>query len=331
MEIEKENSQNVFKKLFSNIMDKIQFYATESSNFPQYLNQKYGKDHPNFFEGNYQEAVNYAKISQKLLFVYLHSDPHFRTPDFCKNILYDNQIVDILNNDFVCWGAFVQQEQGFRISRMLEATTYPFIGIICFIPEAQTLWKSLEGDFTKEDLLKTLQSNLEKFSVEIAVRRYEEEQAQESKIIRENQDKEYYQSLILDQEREREELRELEQKKQKIEEEKQKKIAEEQKEKDKKEMLETFKKRLPKEPTENNQNTLTIAIKLPDSSRIQRKFLKTDTLRDLYDWVQIKSPDLIGNDFELAKNFPTTHFQNNETSLSSAGILNFDMLYLIKN
>ena len=132
------------------------------------------------------------------------------------------------------------------------------------------------------------------------------------KDIRKNQD---------DEMRELERIEEERQRKIKEEKEKQKRIEEEEKERLKKEAeeKEIFSSLVPPEPDDSNPDKCVIIFRMPDGEKnLQRKFLKTEKISVLYDYIkslgkEIYSDEEYGN-FSIIQTFP---FKNFEDKLNS--------------
>lgn len=78
---------------------------------------------------------------------------------------------------------------------------------------------------------------------------------------------------------------------------------------------------VPEEPKEGEKSTL-IVIRLPDGSRIQRKFRPSDVVQSLYFFVESKLPVQVEerSPFELVSNFPRKSFTQMEQTLEGAGL-----------
>ena len=123
-----------------------------------------------------------------------------------------------------------------------------------------------------------------------------------TQTIREEQDKALEDALKEDQEKERKK-KEVEEQKKRVEEEENARVREEQ---DRKEKIAKAKidyaTRVPPEPSQSEIGVVRIVIKLPEGQRLERRFLKTDSLKCLYYYVfcHPDSPD----DFDITTNFP---------------------------
>ena len=123
-----------------------------------------------------------------------------------------------------------------------------------------------------------------------------------NQTIREEQDAALQDALRQDQEKERKK-KELEEQKKREEEEAESRVKEEQ---NRKERIAKAKidcaGSIPPEPDKSETGVIRIVIKLPEGQRLERRFLKTDSLKYLYYYVfcHPESPD----DFDITTNFP---------------------------
>lgn len=104
--------------------------AEEASNFLGAFEGQYGVIHPDFQAVSFLEALRRAGHEFKYLFVYLHDARNVNTPAFCETTLRNELVVDFINENFVAWGADVQQTEGIHMSTSLNASTFPFCAII---------------------------------------------------------------------------------------------------------------------------------------------------------------------------------------------------------
>ena len=124
----------------------------------------------------------------------------------------------------------------------------------------------------------------------------------------------------------------------KEEEEKEKKRLEEQTEKEKedkeKEEKEIFSMLIPPEPDDNNPDKCIIVFRLPDGEKnIERKFLKTDKISVLYDYIKSLGNEIYTekeyNKFSIIQTFPYKNFEDKlNRSLEEEGLFPNSMLQI---
>lgn len=99
--------------------------------FIEHYEETFGAAHPTFCRGTYNDALAEAKRDLKFLLVYLHSDRHRDTPEFCREVLAHSEVVSyITRNNILFWACSVDAPEGYRVSLLLRENTYPFLGLI---------------------------------------------------------------------------------------------------------------------------------------------------------------------------------------------------------
>lgn len=275
----------------------------DSNRFIAEFELKYGSTHPVFFNGTYNQALDEAKRELKCLLVYLHSDSHEDTEEFCRTILTNQQFIDFLTqNQLIFWSSSVEYSEGHRVSVQLRESTYPYLALIGLKQNRMVVIKKFEGKTTIESLLTQLKLSIDSTADSLRLAREEREERNMNQLIRQQQDEAFAESLRADQEKERKKT-----------EEKNKKEAEERAKKDKEleanqrkerllELRESLVNAIPPEPDTNDSNATKIVIKLPNGTRLERRFLKTQSVKYLYYFVFCNKESPLN--FQIRTNFP---------------------------
>ena len=152
----------------------------------------------------------------------------------------------------------------------------------------------------------------------------------ESALIRRDQDNKMKELEKLQEEKERKEKEEKEKKRK--EEEKEKEII-----KNEQEEKEIFSKLIPSEPDDNNPDKCIIIFRLPDGEKnIQRKFLKTDKISVLYDYIKSLGREIYSEDqyhsFSIIQTFPFKNFEDKlNNTLEEEGLFPNSVLQIREN
>lgn len=102
----------------------------EIDDYCAYFNQKYGRDHPAFYRGRLQQVNRVNEIAQqqffslckalsdarrevRLLFIYLHDKNSARCDEFCREILCQDALKDLIGNHLL-WSASIDTQEGLR-------------------------------------------------------------------------------------------------------------------------------------------------------------------------------------------------------------------------
>ncbi|KAK9927324.1 hypothetical protein M0R45_024512 [Rubus argutus] len=139
--------------------------------------------------------------------------------------------------------------------------------------------------------------------------------AETQRQIREQQDDEYLASLQADREKELKAIEEAEARREEErqkEEEAQRKVEEEQ---ELERQLAAKEATLPREPASDDVNAVTLLVRMPDGSRHGRRFLKTDKLQSLFNFIDIGRKVKPGS-YRVVRPFPRRAFSDGESALT---------------
>jgi FAS-associated factor 2 len=290
--------------------------------FIQSFTAKHGERVPRWQACGWQEAATRAQSEGKFLFVYIHSSRHQDAEEFCSNTLCAPNFVDYLNSTFITWAGDVRCADAFRLSSSLRAAAYPYCALLAFSGSRTRLVTCVEGSIRPDALAEVLQAALVEHGSMLWEERAAQEQRQIDRQLREEQDAEYQRSLEADREREkkREEERaaaeEAQRQQQAAAAAAAAALAAEQARKD--EFTATIQRRrsekrlsLPEEPSSDVPNTTLIRIRLPNGSTHQRRFMASDQLQIVQDWVDgLESHEHLK--YSLATTYPRRVYTGSE-------------------
>ncbi|PRQ17818.1 putative UBX domain-containing protein 2/7 [Rosa chinensis] len=135
------------------------------------------------------------------------------------------------------------------------------------------------------------------------------------RMIREQQDDEYLASLQADREKELKAIEEAEARREaerQEEEESRRKVEEEQ---ELERQLAAKEATLPQEPASDDVNAVTLLVRMPDGSRHGRRFLKTDKLQSLFNFIDIGRRVKPGS-YRVVRPFPRRAFSDGDSALT---------------
>lgn len=129
--------------------------------------EKYGAEHPVFYQGTYAQALNDAKRELKFLAVYLHSEQAQagEVAQFCRRALADRAVIEYVQRNMLFWGCDVATPEGFRVSHSVAARAYPLIVIVGLRANKMMVMGRLEGRCEPEELLRRLRQVVEENDV----------------------------------------------------------------------------------------------------------------------------------------------------------------------
>lgn len=292
---------------------------------------KFGRTHPQLFSGSYSQALEEAKKELRFLVVYLHSPDHEETETFCSRTLVSQTLIEFLeNNNIIFWGCSVNSGEGYRVSQALRESTYPFLAVIVLRQNRMMIVGRVEGAIDPDPLVERLEAIVRDNEAFIVAARMEREERTINQNIREEQDAAFQETLRQDQEKERKKKEAEERKRMEEEEERRR----EKEERDKKERIRQMKidlvTEIPEEPEVDHPEVVKMLIKLPGGQRLERRFLKSQSLKYLYLFVfcHPDSPD----EFDITTNFPKKVLECkpelNPPSFEEAGLGQSTMLFV---
>ena len=102
----------------------------DARNFAERFESKYGVHRPAWLQQPYKDSVALAHAADKYLLLYIHSPLHQDTDRFCRRTLCSEAFVSFASDNLLCWAGSIDTKEGYAVSGMLRATTYPFIAIV---------------------------------------------------------------------------------------------------------------------------------------------------------------------------------------------------------
>lgn len=271
-------------------------------NFIQNFETRYGSSHPVFYQGTYSQALNDAKRELKFLLIYLHGDDHQDTPNFCRDVLSYQPLVDLINGNMLFWACSVNYSEGYRVSQALRENTYPFLAMIVLRDHRMTVVGRLEGLMEPDTVIVRLQQIMADNEAALITARMDRDERSLTQSLRQQQDEAYQASLLADQEKERRRLEEVRRQQEEQQRQREQALQEQQKKEEIQRMKLELVDQIPEEPPDSDPGSIHLVIKLPTGTRLERRFRRSQSLKYLYFYVfcQADAP----NSFEIITNFP---------------------------
>ncbi|XP_037074684.1 FAS-associated factor 2-like [Pollicipes pollicipes] len=302
------------------------------SGFITEFESAYGSEHPAFLRCSYSQALAAAKQQLRPLAVYLHCADHQDTAAFCRETLRHRPLAQYADGALLCWACSVDRPEGYRVSQALRENGYPFVAVIVLKENKMTVVGRLEGPCPPEVFLQRLQRIVSDNEASLVAARLERNERNLNQEIRQQQDVAYEESLRADQEKER--RRQLErdrlerEERERCEQERQRQLHKEEIARQKIELA----SEIPDEPALDRPDCVRISIKLPDGSRIERRFSTAHSLKVLY-YVVFCHPDSPER-FEITQNYPRRVLpcrpgaELDPPTLAEAGLGKSELLYV---
>ncbi|CAN6196378.1 unnamed protein product [Urochloa humidicola] len=322
-------------------------FVPEELFFFSVFEQQYGERHPFFYGCRFADAMRAARREGKLVFVYLHDPGHPYTEPFCRRTLCSDVVVEFLDANFVSWGAVAGSGEGPGMVASLQPGSFPFCAVVAPVSdESIAVLQQVEGPVSPSELVEVLQRTIdeqgaaftfrtsrpdEQGAVVRAARTAEEEERRRSaQRLRQEQDAAYLESLRRDQEKERsrKSLQEAAAKP---------RVGNQLRPRHPgqaaKEPIKTAQIRAsPRKEAAGSQRTelnTKIMIRFPNGERRQQSFRHTDTIRDVYKFVDSLGIPGIGR-YQLVRSYPRKTYGHQQLgmTLGDAGFYPSVALYI---
>ncbi|VDM36974.1 unnamed protein product [Toxocara canis] len=278
------------------------------NNFTVVFEARYGYNHAPFYAGSLRDAIREAfeapgrAISERRpLVIYLHNDNAVASNIFAKNVLCSDSVASLLNGQFITWGWDITQKANKEMllswlewsdvretTRVLRKTLYdqyPLLLIITKDAGVVQMFDMCSGFDRADDVMQKLMNSLEFYQRIRSIEETEEKQRQEREMIRQEQKREYEESLA----RDRAHQEELERQKQEQQEEEVRRQRAEEKKADRMRKLASS---LPKEPAATEKGIVMVRMRFPDGFAEVRRFRASEPLNNLATYIESKGYDM---------------------------------------
>ncbi|KAI0447200.1 UBX domain-containing protein [Xylaria telfairii] len=281
-----------------------------AARFRREFEEEYGTNALPFHEGGFAQALDLAKRDLKFLLIVLMSPEHDDTEAFTRDTLLAPEVVSFINdstNDIVLWGGNVLDSEAYQVAAEYNCTKFPFSCLVCLTPKEgstrMSIIKRLGGALSASTYLAEIQTAINKYAPDLAGVRAERTAQQVSRNLRTEQDDAYERSLARDRERARQrkeaaaaaaatEKKALEEAE-----------AAEQRERQKQQWRRWRATTIQPEPdtSASAKGVVRLALMMPASGRIVRRFAAETTVEELYAFVECydiltTNPELNGED-----------------------------------
>ncbi|KAJ3298243.1 hypothetical protein HK104_010951 [Borealophlyctis nickersoniae] len=274
--------------------------------------------------GTYSQALERAKSELRYMLVVLHSSEHDDTEAFCRQTLTAERFLTFLTDkNILVWAGDVREPEAFRVSNVLLATRYPFLGVVAPQGSRMVVASRIEGPKTAEEVETAINRVIERMDPSLAAIRAERREREQARILREQQDEAYQASLRADQEKERrarEERERLQKEKEDAERVQREKLERRETKKQRKVRL---RETLPPEPEASETDLAKLSIRFPNGERRVRRFRATDKIQLLYDYVESSdlSPLDLEAEFVVVNTYPRKMYTDLSITIQEAGLM----------
>ncbi|KAI0565586.1 Ubiquitin-like protein [Gracilaria domingensis] len=304
---------------------------TPTHRFLNFFNDKHGTQHPSFMTTTYLQALNTAHSQLKFLLVYIHSESHRLTPAFVRHVISNPTFINSVDETMLSWaGSSVTQRDAAAVQSALRAPALPFLAIVAAPSRVSSEFtRSNYGNVLSiragssalvggaEATVAWIARVVERHAPMLHAIRQERVERESARLLREQQDAEYAAALEADRLAERQAADQREK---------------EEKERRRVEELEIRRERkreaLGPEP-EKGPGIASLVLRLPDGSRVGRRFEKHDALERVFDWAEVNRVDIEVACLVVA--YPRKNFrypEDADITIEKAGLFPSSMLLL---
>jgi FAS-associated factor 2 len=291
------------KSLFSGVfLSSVPIISKAAQEFQQKLFSQSNEFVPNFGNKILKDMIQEAKNKKKNLLMYIDTD---NTPDdYLKTIFCNELAMTIINEYYIGWGVNKDSEEGKISENILSSRRFPSLAAIKVDdPSKPVVIEKIEGIQLEEKVIEFLSRNY----VARPIISPKDKILEEDRKIRAKQDRE-----LKEAERKLKQ-RELDEKKKREEKKREEEIERDRKQKEeaelKKKMFE-----IGDEP--NGEDAAVVSFRLPDGSKIERKFHKDRNVAILYKYLDTQGYKNIS----ILYGFPSVPLTDSSRTLDALGI-----------
>lgn len=237
----------------------------------------------------YARAYDTAKSDLKFLLAVPLSPEHIHTDRFIRRVLLSDPVTQYINDpssNIVVWAGSINDAETYSVANALRITKYPAAVLIAHTPAvsstAMSILERVTGPVTADDFRRRLQTAIERYKEPLDRARAQRQDQQASRSLRDEQQSAYERSLAKDRERVRQKREAEEQEKRKVLEDKAREDRAEQYARDLAQWRRWRASQIAPEPAADVKDAARISLRLPDGSRVIRRFNPACPLEELY-------------------------------------------------
>ena len=265
--------------------------------------------------------------------MYLHSHDHADAHAFCADVLCDPAFKAFVDDRFVCWAGDVRRADAHALAAALKPSAFPYAALLRSEGGRASLVMACEGATSARDLMDLLERASDAHAAPLAAARAARAENERARSLRDEQDAAFRESLEADARREAAAAAAEEEASRLAEAEARAAAEAAAAEAAAAEALRArealvARRRIEKaqsmktEPAADAAGVCKVAVKLPGGGRRERRFLETDTLRDVFDFVDALDGDdaaAVGVRYSLVSNFPRRVFGRERDAATTLG------------
>lgn len=250
--------------------------------FGSLYNLENGSLSQDMLQGSYTELLAACSDQCKFAVIYLHDSMLDNSMQYVNNVLCSVKFTTLIKKyQILLWFSDVTTSEGLQVANALKVRQFPFLGVLCLKAEKKIeVIGRMEGSIDRyaPNHLETILSKGYPRLIQI---RQQRQNSALQRIIREQQDSRFEESLAVDRQRERDR-----------QEQRAREVAQQEHESQRKQWLLWRRGQLRPEPS-NGVDTCRVAIRLEGGGRIVRKFDASLPVEEIYAYVELYNEQLL--------------------------------------
>ncbi|CAR25776.1 hypothetical protein ZYGR_0A03450 [Zygosaccharomyces rouxii] len=261
----------------------VQDVNTPTYTFESLYSLEHGSLAPDIVQGGYADLLNACSEQCKFAIIYLHDSLLDNSMQYVNELLCSEKFATLIKKyQVLLWFSEVTVSEGLQAANALKVRQFPFLGVLCLKAEKKIeVIGRLEGNLDKYGT-NALENVLTKGHNKLVQIRQQRQNLALQRLIREQQDSRYSESLRRDQELARQRNAQ-----------RQAALEQERQELLRKQWLLWRKSILRPEPTSTGGSACRIAIRTDGGARIVRKFDSNLTIDEIYAYVELSMEGLL--------------------------------------
>jgi len=265
-----------------------------------------------FFEAGYRSALSEANRLSKLCLVYLHSPLHCDSQRFLE-MLKTEEVLAYFNNTttLLNYGNSIHSADGTNAAQILKVKAYPFVALLGTEngDKAEIILR-MEGigDMKPDEFISRLRVCVEAQEGVLREADRRRRLREEEVRLRQEQDREFQQTLLADQLREAERLEAESISRNSV--------------LRKQNTLAAARALLKTEPNCSESNVAKLRLTLPSGKKVDRRFYSNETLEHVQAFLRIYIEENGVNieNFSMSSSFPKRTFEDTSVTIDEAGL-----------
>jgi len=279
----------------------------------------------------YSKCIEEGHRRNQFVFVYLHSPLHPKSETFVKMLNGSEEGLSLSSvlSDCVKWGGNIHHAEGSKVATDFQVSSYPFCALLVCKSRTsvELFWRmSISDTMSISDLCAKMGTAIAVYYPILREEETRRNRRREEIQLREEQDREFQQTLLEDQRREAERLAQQEADRQvELQAQREIEIAQQREQS----RLDNARSLLQEEP--KTGNIARLRIMFPSGTRTERRFLTSDTIEVIQAFVilHMHEKEIPITHFQLEMNYPKKVLDDDKVTIEDSGLGKMAVLMVV--